>query len=136
MAQMHQITVPGKTGLEIAKRVMFLAYQAAAVVGAGQFQAVDDATEDEVWERICTCGDRLFANKPRQTNPVFAEYVFGRLMDLRVTLDASSCEISDRPLDVENNTWSRTYPTAADLADAVVASLAEPVKTESEGQRA
>lgn len=123
------VKVGGKTGEEIAKRMMFLAYEAAQVFGMGAMQAVDGATEEQVWERIVTNADRLVSTAPRQTTTISADYCYGRMMKIGCEVRGDHIEIiGPSKFTRDYQSWCHKYPTANDLGAAVIASLvSEPV---------
>src|SRR4051812_44588032 len=89
------VKVEGRTGEQIAKRLFYLAYEAAAVVGMGAMQAVSVATEDQVWARIVDNVDSFGSWKPKQQHSVYADYCFGRMMKFGCLVREDHIELPD-----------------------------------------
>ncbi len=81
------ISFPGQ-GPAIAKRAVWLAYQAARIHGMGRLQAIDDATENSVWRNEIEAGDYPGNFRPPE-GEVHADYVFGRMLKLNLCYDAN-----------------------------------------------
>lgn len=112
----------------LAKRMMWLAYQAADVFGMGAFQARGGIEEDQVWHNVTISGD--YAGS-LNTSPglVFADYVFGRMMKLDIRIFGSHIEVQDREARSDYQSWAAEYPTFEALAKAAVMDLeTEPAK--------
>lgn len=114
---MPNIELPaGLTGFAVACRAMFLAYEASAVVGMGRLQARDGAAE----------GD-LILNLVRPdaagVGTMYADYVYGRMMKLRINYGANFVADNDRPLSLDYQSWARVYPTFDALIAAAIKSL-------------
>lgn len=106
------------TGEQVAKRILFLAYQASRVVGMGVIHAKDDALEQEVWEQCVN--NRWSGHRPGQ---ISADYVFGRMMKLSVLWSESGVTIPHDEPRPDYQSWCTTYRTAADLIAAAILSL-------------
>ena len=96
----------------IAKRMLFLAYQSALVVGMGQFQARDGVTEEEVW-----------ASAAVNDNRVYSDYCFGRMMKFRVSITANNVQFDEGELHHDYQSWCGKYSTYQELYDAAIKSL-------------
>lgn len=119
--------VTTKNPVALAKRVFWLAYQASGgPSGMGIFQARNNATEEDVWDNVCTAGDYPHGqNVPGFIEPKrpYADYVFGRMMKVGLTLTEDSVEIQDRLATHDYQSWARKYPYFSDLLIAAVDSL-------------
>lgn len=108
----------------IARRMLWLAFQAAKPLGMGalMMDAARNATEDDVF--------RLCANMPNNYGAfvLLADYVYGRCVKMVLNVNSrdvawsTGCELSP-----QYQTWCVQYPTYRDLHQAAIASLeAEP----------
>ena len=95
----------------IAKRMLWLAYQASRPVGMGMLHFTEDKTEEEIGEA--------------QENEIgyAADYCFGRMMKFGVRVNGDSIEYSDFPLSADYQSWSIKYRTYSDLEAAARESL-------------
>lgn len=119
------VKVEGVSGQELAKRFFWLAYQASSVFGMGAMQAVDNATEESVWDRIDNSGDYMFRRHSPESGEVYADYCFGRMMKFGLKYRDDSVEVNERTaLDPEYQSWCHTYKTVEALMDAVRSSFA------------
>jgi hypothetical protein len=111
---------------DVVKKAMYLAYEACGgTTGMGILQAVEGATEDDVWNNVLNKGDY-----PRDSNAkdsptsgsVYADYVFGRMMKLNLHWDKDGVNYPDCKLNPEYQSWSRSYMynTMEDLLVAAV----------------
>ena len=106
----------------LAKRILFLAYEASQVFGMGAFQARDAITEDEVWANTVTKGD--YGGFPANDKDIYADYVFGRMMKL-------SFHVKDNTISYDGNdktkldyqSWGAKYKTYSKLFQAAIKSL-------------
>lgn len=104
---------------KIAKRAFWLAYQASPVMGMGILQARNDVTEETVWEDVHEAG----------SNSADGDYVFGRMMKLGISWTPSTIEVNrGREPRGDYQGWAGTYRNSADLLEAAMESLTEPVK--------
>lgn len=128
---MLTLKIDGKaTATDVAKRGMFLAYEACrGTTGLGFLQAATAATEDQVWQNVCTRGDYPAVpgmvrgdDRPGTAN---ADYVFGRMMKLRVDFDdkAGTLNVIGSEPRIDYQAWCRKYPTYRSVFDAAAASL-------------
>lgn len=107
----------------VARRMMFLAYNAASVTGMGVFRARQGATEDEVWANVIGRGDYGGAGPVAKPGRCLADYVYGRMMKLRLEWDAGGVTCPDGDLNYEYQSWAGAYPTYQALFDAAVSDL-------------
>ena len=105
------------SGERLAKRIMWLAYQASHVFGMGKLQERNDATEDIVWEHTHLEGEYSAS----------ADYVFGRMIKLRIYFNDSEIVKADRGRDPnpEYQSWYCKYKTFADLVTAAELEIEE-----------
>ena len=114
--------------VQIVKRMLWLAYQAASgPLGMGFFQAVSNATEEDVFRNVVNQEDyEGFQAEKKMSNGHFdADYVFGKMMKLRLTIKDGEVIIPSWEPRRDYQSWCRTYPTYKDLYDAAVKSLEE-----------
>ena len=106
----------------VAKRILFLAYEASSVFGMGAFQAREAITEDQVWTNTVTKGD--YPGLHRDEEEIYADYVFGRMMKTRFTIKGNT--ISYDGVDKTNlgyQSWGAKYKTYTKLFQAALKSL-------------
>ena len=112
--------------IPLVKRIYWLAWQACGgTIGSGFLQDNPIATEDQVWQNVCTYGD--YASNPRsRPGDVYGDYVFGRMMKLGVEFDESkkTVTIPDRETAIDYQAWSGRFPTYESLLEAAVKDLA------------
>lgn len=100
------------TGEMVAKRMMYLAWQACGgTQGMGFMRNHPEATEDEVWQNVRTRGD--YVRIPGQDKPgeVYADYVFGRMMKMGLTYAADSVSWHDSTPRRDYQAWCGVYRT-------------------------
>ena len=101
---------------EVAKRMLWLAYEASLPVGMGMLHYTEDKTEDDVFENNhCVREDGTFS--------VFADYCFGRMMKFGTTSVDGVITSPAQELDVEYQSWCSTYPSYSKLEAAARESL-------------
>lgn len=106
----------------LAKRIVFLAWKACGgPMGMGILQNNPGAGEAEVWKQAFGRGD--YGGMGAKAGQVYADYVFGRMMKLTLSWDASSVTLSDAECRLDYQSWCSTYPTYEALAKAAIASL-------------
>jgi hypothetical protein len=96
----------------VAKRMLYLAWQAAKVVGAGVMQDRPAATEDEVW-----------STQNPLNGGVDADYLFGRMMKIGFDYDIEMIAIIESEQRSDYQSWCTAYPTYMDLLKAAVESV-------------
>lgn len=106
--------ITSKNPEQFLKLFFFKAYNASRVVGMGYMQARDNVTADQVFECV----------KPLPGDSTYhADYVYGRMMKLTAKVDGNTITISDDQPRPDYQSWCRTYPTYAKLAEAVALDL-------------
>lgn len=107
------------SGEQVAKLVLFLAYQASGARGLGVLHDVPNGTleEDHLW-------------RGQEGDEIHADYVAGRMVKLwGFQFDASSITFDDKQTPrADYQSWCGTYPTNAALVEAAIASLREIAK--------
>ena len=102
---------------ELAKQMVWLAFQAAVPVGMGRMHAESASAADivDVW-RVTYSPSR---------NEVQADYVFGRMTKLFIRINEADgyIEHSESTPHPEYQSWCRRYPTYADLIVAASAAI-------------
>jgi len=112
-----------KDGEAVAKRAFYKAWKACgSTSGAGFLQDKPGATEDDVWNNIVRQADYPFM-RPQDDGVVMADYVFGRMMKLRIEYNKDSVKVKDEKADVEYQRWAIDYHTYSDLIEAAIKEL-------------
>lgn len=113
----EKYTIP-ESKVPLAKRMAWLAYKASELVGLGFLQALDNATEDDVW-RVAVVAS--FDDSVRW------DYCFGRMMKLSIGYDREKDRmvIFGPPFHPEYQSFHHKYPTKEALIDAAKESLRE-----------
>ena len=111
-------------GEKVAKRAMFLAWQASGVFGMGSLQDRGPSmTEEDVWTNIQTAGDYPTKINSR-SNEAFADYVFGRMMKVGFQYGPDYIswhdKIEPRP---SYQSWCLKYPSIHILVNAALDDL-------------
>ena len=97
----------------VAKRALFLAYKASKVLGMGRFQAVENATEEEVWNAAVNATDYGGSPFMKGSRPgLRADYVFGR--QIKIDFEWSESGLTLNCFDPEVP-WRVTYFSAIQL---------------------
>ena len=112
---------------DVAKRAMFLAYQAiGSTSGSGFLQAKGGASEDDVWENVSFSGDYPGASRNKvsqDTGEVHADYVFGKMMKLSISWDKELVCIPDSQPSHDYQGWVFKYPDYESLIREAVKSF-------------
>lgn len=111
------------TGEQVAKRILFLAYQASQVVGMGHFQKKDGVSEQEVWEQCYDARDYGGFGPKGKPGRLSADYVFGRMMKLGITWTEGSVCVPGERVSPDYQSWCTVYRTADDLIAAALLDL-------------
>lgn len=121
----------------VVKEACWLAWQACrGTSGMGALQNRPDANKEDVWNNICTGGlGADYPNAPPSmtviggTGPgrVSADYVFGRMMKLRLEWSDEEVKFDDFAPTPDYQAWAYVFPTYQDLIEASVKSLAEEI---------
>lgn len=110
----------------VVKEALWLAWNACINPGPpssmGWFKDRPQATKDEVFGNATTRGDYP-AGTGMQEGMLVADYVFGRMMKLYLTIEGNSIRVSDSPPTPDYQAWCTTYPTYAALFDAAEAAF-------------
>lgn len=116
----------------VVKRMYWLAYQGAGqAAGMGVFREISNATENDVWENVRTRGDypygSLESRKKEAGKPgdAYGDYVFGRMLKLRVEWDDESVTVRDDPPRRDYQAWCKKFPTYQALANAAIESVGQ-----------
>lgn len=116
---------PKRNAEEIIKRAFWLAYKAARTSEMGFLKARDDASEDDVWENVKVMGDYPFGSSRTKRGEFYGDYVFGRMLKLRLNIHGREIGI-DYPstkVDIKYQSWGSTYPTYEELLRAATLEL-------------
>lgn len=102
----------------VARVACYLAWKACGgPIGMGVFQDEPEATENDVWENILSAGDYLYKS-PTPSTRISADYVFGRMMKLRMDIGDTYIDVPDSTPRPDYQAWCHTYPTYASLIEA------------------
>jgi len=108
----------------VAKRAFWLAWQACGgTLGSGFLQDRADANEDLVWLNVIAAGDYPGSIK-NPTDKPYADYVFGRMLKVGMTLGSNTISIQDSAPHDDYQAWCTTYPTYRALIEAAIKDLA------------
>lgn len=120
---MKTVQVPATlTGELVAKRILFLAYEASSPMGMGFLHyKPDGVSEDQLWQeqrggfRPCNVGGQ----------DIYADYAHGRMMKLwGFSFTADSVTFDDeRVPQSDYQSWCGRYPTNEALVTAAIESL-------------
>lgn len=107
---------------KLAKKILFMAWQASHVVGMGALQDRGPGlSEDQIWE-AASGGRDYGGNRPTKSKQVYADYLFGRMMKLSITWADEEVSLNDN--------WCRDYqsfcgkyPKPCDLFAAAESSM-------------
>lgn len=115
---MTKITTHHENAKELAKRAFFLAWEACGgPLGLGILQDNPSATEDQVWDIITRDYD---SGDGRMS----ADYVFGRMMKLTLTVSDNTISFYDSEPAPDYQAWCVKYPTIETLLTAANDELA------------
>ncbi|RJR27728.1 hypothetical protein C4561_01350 [candidate division WWE3 bacterium] len=107
--------------IKLAKRIFWMAYQTSTVVGMGRFQARNGVTEDDVWSNVVASGDYSISHN--SSDCLYADYVFGRMMKLRVKHTSMGLAILPEKFHQDYQSFSKTYSDPQTLMKLAVESL-------------
>lgn len=111
-------------GLILAKRTLFLAWQAAQVGGMGIFQDRGEQTEEEVWNSAYNAHDYQGSeHKAGKDGELNADYVNGRMMKLFMKWDDNEVTLPTNEVSVQYQSWAHKYPSYDALLTAAKESL-------------
>lgn len=99
----------------IAKRALWLAYEASPVIGMGIFSARDDMDEQKFWDAVAP-----------KNNRAYVDYGFGRMMKIGLRWDEKGVHADGGDPRPDYQGWSVVYPTYAALITAALESLTVP----------
>lgn len=120
----------------VVREACWLAWQACgSPFGMGTLQNKPDATKEDVWRNIHTgphggdytlegpVNEKMVVVGGTEPGRVSADYVFGRMMKLRLEWDKDGVKFDDYPPRADYQSWCGKYPTYQDLIEASVKSL-------------
>lgn len=105
--------------IEVCKRAFYLAYEACCPASSmGILQARSSVTEDDIWEQVTgqKAGDYCIP-QGSATRPT-ADYVFGKMMKLRVELFSYGIKVPDSEPRGDYQSWCWKYPAYQALFEA------------------
>lgn len=111
---------PALGGLSVARRAMFLAYEASTLVGMGHLQARFGVTEADVSAAMPLDN---YGPNGYTGYTLYADYLFGRMMKLAIHFNDRTIVDECRPLSLDYQSWARVYPTFDALIAAAIKSL-------------
>jgi hypothetical protein len=110
---------------ELAKEIFWLAWQACGgPMGMGFLQDRSGVTRDDVWGNVNNAGD--YPMNHNKANEPYADYVFGRMMKVGVTILKDGIEMRDFEPRADYQSWCRTYRTVEDLVNKAVENVSYP----------
>lgn len=113
----------------VVKEMFWLAWTACGgPVGMGVLQDRPGITKEDVWVNVNTgkyggdypSGEGIITPNANRPGRVTGDYVFGRMMKLRVEWDTESITVSDCNPHPDYQSWCRIYPTYQALVAAAV----------------
>jgi hypothetical protein len=114
------------SGETLAKRIVWLAWQASHVFGMGAFQARNSVQdEDSVW--ASAVGSHDYPVNRNQPGEVRCDYVQGRMMKLYLRYDENDVIVPTGTPRPDYQSWAGKYPTYEALFDAARQSLTQPI---------
>ena len=121
-----KLTSP-ENALALAKRMVFLAYNAAGgASGMGIFQATrlggQAPDEETVWKCAYNAED-YNGNKHTKKNEIYCDYVFGSMMKWGCSWDFCEVNIVDKIFRPDYQGFCKTYPSNLALVNASLESL-------------
>ena len=126
-AALISFTVTGVQIELLVRRLFYLAWKASVVIGRGVLQDRGHQDDNTVWCAVFNKDDYPrfreivgFENKPGEVD---ADYVFGRMMKLRVRWRGNVIEFDDREWRPDYQTFCRVYPNPESLIHAAAESI-------------
>jgi hypothetical protein len=118
-----------KNAEKVVKEAFWLAWQASRVFGMGHLKASPGETKESVWKNVKNAGEYgegaaelMGSNK---TGMAYGDYVFGRMMKLRIEYDRDSITVRDDMPIPGYQSWCSVYKTYQDLIEAAKKSLGQ-----------
>ena len=109
---------------EVAHEMLWLAWQACGgPVGMGLLQDRPNVTKKDVVQNVASSGDYPGNASGNSEIKLYADYVFGRMMKLRIDIKEDRIEIMNDKVDSAYNGWHREFPTYKKLIGRAVANL-------------
>lgn len=110
---------------DLAVRAFYLAYEACgSTQGMGMLQARESVTESQIRENVVNNGDYPIQLGKSPNVRMYGDYVFGRMMKLRIIVQDDGVEVPDDMPRLDYQAWSAKYGTYEDLIEAAKLSLA------------
>lgn len=118
-------TIEGASGEAVAKRAMWLAWQACGgPLGMGFLHDRPNATEDEVWVGARGAADyEGSVVKQSQAGEAHADYVFGRMMKLSLEYTEDTISFRDEAPTQGYQAWCGVFPSYMSLIEAAAHDL-------------
>lgn len=115
---MSTIELPKElSGIKVAKRAMFLAYESAYPVGMGFLQAREGLKEEDIYK----------ATEQHRPGALYGDYVYGRMMKLGIEFTFSSVTIQG-PFISDYQSFSGKYTNPEDLINAAIMQLIDEME--------
>ena len=108
---------------KVASRALFLAYNASGVFGMGAFRAQENVTEEQVLDNVMRKGDYPAYVSRMDSDELHADYVFGRMMKLRINVVGETVSVSDDKPRSGYQSWSVNYKSYKALIKAAMKEL-------------
>ena len=111
---------------EIAEEMLWLAWNACrGSRGMGVFQDNPEASKEDVVHNVKTSGDYPVDLKNSEDNHYTADYVFGRMMKLRIDWEDGNIILPVFEPSPEFQEWASVYPSYEELLDAALKTAGE-----------
>jgi hypothetical protein len=118
------VRIEVKDGEAVAKEALWLAWLACGgPLGMGVFRDKPDAGREDVWKNAIEAGDYPAKLHDDKSGTLYADYVFGRMMKLRLGWGPGWVSFDDRPPQIDYQGWVGAYPTNESLIRAAIASV-------------
>ncbi len=99
----------------VVKKALFLAWKACGgPLGMGILQDKPNATEDDVFKNVLGNEDYPIKSSLPE-NEIRADYVFGRMMKIRISFDNDNIYYPDISLSSAYQSWSKSYNSYEEL---------------------
>jgi uncharacterized protein (TIGR02996 family) len=109
---------------KLAKRCMYLAWEASRVLGSGVLQDHGPGmSEEQVWRQMYDRGDYSGNHGENKPGSVYADYVFGRMVKFSLKWDDGKIETGDGKWRLDYQSFCGRYPDFGKLVMAAAAEL-------------
>lgn len=106
---------------QVAKCMVWLAYQASVPVGMGRLHYRQDLTEETLWAALKQ--QVLKTNVPTFDFELYLDYCFGRMMKFSIVWSKDAIYVSNEMIKEDYQSWAREYHSYARLYEAAIRSF-------------